>query len=242
MPMAQAVSNQVVELIPQPVVFPYDIDKDPVWQHKPTPKPLDALAWYQCDHLGTPMELTGEDGEIAWRGTYKAWGLPEETGSDKAKWADIRNPLRFQGQYWDVETGLHYNRHRYYDSFTGRYVGKDPIGFEGGLTPYKYCPAPTHWVDPLGLTQKYIPAPSRLSGFPDAVRAKPTIAVHGGGGLRKRWHLPDGCICEWDSQHGEIEKYDRRGRHLGAFDPETGEQIPTKNPKSDRRVEPRIQT
>jgi RHS repeat-associated protein len=153
-PVAQAVSNHVVELIPQPVyVFPYDIDKDPVWQHKPTPKPFDALAWYQCDHLGTPMELTGEDGEIAWRGTYKAWGLAEETRSDKAKWADIRNPLRFQGQYWDVETGLHYNRYRYYSPNTGRFVGKDPIGLAGGTNFYQYAPNPTRWTDPLGLAR-----------------------------------------------------------------------------------------
>ncbi|CAI3802040.1 hypothetical protein GLGCALEP_02888 [Pseudomonas sp. MM221] len=153
-PVAQAVSNRVVELIPQPVyVFPYDIDKDPVWQHKPTPKPFDALAWYQCDHLGTPMELTGEDGEIAWRGTYKAWGLAEETRSDKAKWADIRNPLRFQGQYWDVETRLHYNRYRYYDPQVGRFVGKDPIGYAGGLNLYIYADSPINWLDPLGLAK-----------------------------------------------------------------------------------------
>ena len=157
-PVAQAVSNHVVELIPQPVyVFPYDIDKDPVWQHKPTPKPFDALAWYQCDHLGTPMELTGEDGEIAWRGTYKAWGLAEETRSDKAKWADIRNPLRFQGQYWDVETGLHYNRYRYYDPQVGRFIGKDPVGFGGGLNVYAYALNPIEWTDPLGLTGKRPP-------------------------------------------------------------------------------------
>ncbi|MEX5318571.1 MULTISPECIES: colicin E3/pyocin S6 family cytotoxin [Pseudomonas] len=196
------------------------------------------MAWYQCDQLGTPMELTDEDGGIAWSGRYKAWGLAEEQRSDGAKWAEIRNPLRFQGQYWDVETGLHYNRHRYYDPFIGRFISKDPIDFEGSFNSYKYCPAPTHWVDPLGLTQKYIPAPSSLPGFPSAVRAKPKTTVQGGGGLRKRWRLPDGCICEWDSQHGEIEKYDRRGRHLGAFDPETGIQIPSKNPKSTRRIEP----
>jgi RHS repeat-associated protein len=160
-PVAQAVSNHVVELIPQPVyVFPYDIDKDPVWQHKPTPKPFDALAWYQCDHLGTPMELTGEDGEIAWRGTYKAWGLAEETRSDKAKWADIRNPLRFQGQYWDVETGLHYNRYRYNDPQVGRFIGKDPVGFGGGLNVYAYALNPIEWTDPLGLTGKRPPEPN----------------------------------------------------------------------------------
>nr|HDS0969832.1 RHS domain-containing protein [Pseudomonas putida] len=166
-PVAQAVSNHVVELIPQPVyVFPYDIDKDPVWQHKPTPKPFDALAWYQCDHLGTPMELTGEDGEIAWRGTYKAWGLAEETRSDKAKWADIRNPLRFQGQYWDVETGLHYNRYRYYEPLVGRFIGKDPIGYAGGLNVYIYAPNPTEWGDPLGL------AKSRPTGGPKQAKRK----------------------------------------------------------------------
>ncbi|WP_274080621.1 RHS repeat domain-containing protein [Pseudomonas kurunegalensis] len=147
-------SNHVVELIPQPVyVFPYDIDKDPVWLHKPKPKPFGALAWYQCDHLGTPMELTGEDGEIAWSGTYKAWGLAEEKRSEKAMWAEIRNPLRFQGQYWDVETGLHYNRHRYYDPQVGRFIGKDPINFAGGTNVYQYAPNPTQWTDPLGLAR-----------------------------------------------------------------------------------------
>ncbi|MFJ4458452.1 RHS repeat domain-containing protein [Pseudomonas sp. NPDC089392] len=147
-------SNQVVELLPQPVyVFPYDIDKDPVWQHKPVPKPFDASAWYQCDHLGTPMELTGEDGEIAWQGTYKAWGVAEERRSDQAKWADIRNPLRFQGQYLDVGTGLHYNRYRYYSPQIGRFIGKDPIGFTGGTNIYQYAPNPTQWIDPLGLAR-----------------------------------------------------------------------------------------
>jgi hypothetical protein len=57
------VSKQVVELIRQPVyVFPYDIDKDPVWRHTPVPTAFEAVAWYQCDQLGTPMEVTDEAG------------------------------------------------------------------------------------------------------------------------------------------------------------------------------------
>ncbi len=152
MPVAQAVSNHVVELLRQPVyVFPYDIDKDPVWLHKPMPKAFDAMAWYQCDQLGTPMELTGEDGEIAWSGRYKAWGLAEEQRSDGAKWAEIRNPLRFQGQYWDVETGLHYNRYRYYAPEIGRFIVRDPISFIGGLNTYAYASNPIEWIDPFGL-------------------------------------------------------------------------------------------
>ncbi|WP_249126908.1 RHS repeat-associated core domain-containing protein, partial [Aeromonas popoffii] len=60
--------------------------------------------------------------------------------------------LRFQGQYFDAETGLHYNRHRYYQPETGRFITPDPIGLAGGLNNYQYAPNPTGWVDPLGLT------------------------------------------------------------------------------------------
>ncbi|WP_284397977.1 RHS repeat-associated core domain-containing protein, partial [Pseudomonas putida] len=61
------------------------------------------------------------------------------------------NPLRFQGQYWDVETGLHYNRYRYYDPQIGRFIGKDPIGFIGGFNSYTYASNPIEWTDPYGL-------------------------------------------------------------------------------------------
>lgn len=60
--------------------------------------------------------------------------------------------------------------------------------------------------------------------------------MQGGGGLRPRWKLPDGTILEWDSQHGELEKYDKRGKHEGAYDPDTGQQ--KKGPDPKRRVEP----
>ncbi|SCC35263.1 RHS repeat-associated core domain-containing protein, partial [Gilliamella intestini] len=62
------------------------------------------------------------------------------------------NPLRFQGQYYDEETGLHYNLNRYYDPFTGRYITQDPLGILGGLNSYQYAGSdPINWVDPLGL-------------------------------------------------------------------------------------------
>lgn len=60
--------------------------------------------------------------------------------------------------------------------------------------------------------------------------------MKGGGGLRKRWKTKDGTIFERDSQHGAVEKYSKRGKHLGEFNPETGEQ--TKNADSTREVEP----
>ena len=101
---------------------------------------------YQLDHLGTPQELTDHRGQIVWSAHYRAYGNVHKL--DKA---EITNPLRFQGQYYDEESGLHYNRHRYYNPNTGRYLTPDPIKLAGGLNSYQYVPNPTGWVDPLGL-------------------------------------------------------------------------------------------
>jgi len=69
----------------------------------------------------------------------------------------IENNLRFQGQYFDAETGLHYNRFRYYDPSCGRFINQDPIGLAGGNNNYLYVPNPTGWVDPFGLASKDCP-------------------------------------------------------------------------------------
>jgi hypothetical protein len=80
----------------------------------------------------------------------------------------------------------------------------------------------------------YIPPPKFLPAFPDAVRVKPKTPLKGRG-FRKRWEDTD-FIYEWDSFHGRVEKYDKRGRHLGEFDPITGEE--TKKADPTRSVEP----
>jgi RHS repeat-associated core domain len=103
--------------------------------------------YYQLDHLGTPQELTDYSGEIMWSAKYRAYGNLATLDI-----AEIDNPLRFQGQYFDTETGLHYNRHRYYNPCTGRFLTPDPIKLAGGLNNYQYVPNPTGWVDPLGLS------------------------------------------------------------------------------------------
>jgi RHS repeat-associated protein len=79
------------------------------------------------DHLGTPLEASNDAGEITWRVTYRTWGsvVVEDV-------AEIAQRVRFQGQYLDVETGLHYNRFRYYEPGAGRFVSQDPIGLAGG--------------------------------------------------------------------------------------------------------------
>ncbi|EJM18541.1 RHS repeat-associated core domain protein containing protein [Pseudomonas sp. GM18] len=112
--------------------------------------PLKATPfYYQLDHLGTPQELTDYSGEIMWSAKYRAYGNLATLDV-----AEIDNPLRFQGQYFDAETGLHYNRHRYYNPGTGRFLTPDPIKLAGGLNNYQYVPNPTGWVDPLGLNRE----------------------------------------------------------------------------------------
>ena len=71
--------------------------------------------------------------------------------ASKAAGIVAKNRLRFQGQQVDAETGLYYNRHRYYDPNSGRFVSKDPIGLMGGINVYTYVANPTGWIDPLGL-------------------------------------------------------------------------------------------
>jgi RHS repeat-associated protein len=79
------------------------------------------IFYYHVDHLGTPMEMTDSTGSIVWQGEFKPFGGPlSVTGS-------ITNNLRFSGQYYDSETGLHQNWHRDYKPEVGRYVESDPI-------------------------------------------------------------------------------------------------------------------
>ncbi|WP_439854734.1 RHS repeat-associated core domain-containing protein [Pseudomonas yamanorum] len=112
--------------------------------------PLKATPfYYQLDHLGTPQELTDYSGDIMWSAKYRAYGNLATLDVE-----EIDNPLRFQGQYFDAETGLHYNRHRYYNPGSGRFLTPDPIKLAGGLNSYQYVPNPTGWIDPLGLDAK----------------------------------------------------------------------------------------
>ena len=133
----------------------YDIDRDPLWSRTNRPVPFARIGYYQCDQIGTPQEVTDEQGEIAWSARYRAWGEAKEVISEAARKAGVRNPIRFQGQYFDHETGLHYNRYRYYDPGSGRFISKDPIGLQGGLNAWQYAPNPVQWIDPYGLAKYY---------------------------------------------------------------------------------------
>ena len=103
---------------------------------------------YHNDHLGTPLELTDRRGQVVWSARYDVYGRVNQLQADQAE-----NQIRFQGQYEDYEVGLYYNRFRYYDPESGRYITQDPIRVAGGLNLYAYAHNPITWVDPLGLAE-----------------------------------------------------------------------------------------
>lgn len=112
--------------------------------------PLQKIRYYHNDLNGLPEQLTETDGHSVWQATYRVWGNTLE---------EVREPyyieeqnLRFQGQYPDRETGLHFNTFRFYDPDVGRFTTPDPIGLLGGFNLYQYTPNPLTWMDPLGLS------------------------------------------------------------------------------------------
>jgi len=109
-------------------------------------KPGETVYYYHNDHLGTPQVLTDDSQVIAWKAVYTPFG--EAVASIQT----VENPFRFPGQYYDQETGLHYNYFRYYNPQTGRYITPDPIGLFGGVNLYTFVANnPLYYVDPYGL-------------------------------------------------------------------------------------------
>ncbi len=112
-----------------------------------------TLYFVHPDHLGTPRVVADAAGVTVWRwDNLEPFGLTGvQTDPDGNGQAFVLN-LRFAGQYFDAESGLFHNRHRDYDSASGRYVQADPIGLAGGISLYSYVGAnPLGFVDPLGL-------------------------------------------------------------------------------------------
>jgi RHS repeat-associated protein len=105
------------------------------------------MYYYGNDQLGTPQIMTDSTNTVVWEADYKPFGEAEVNPN-----SSVVNNFRFPGQYYDQETGLHYNYHRYYDPSTGRYLTPDPIGQDGGVNLFTYVENnPINDYDPLGL-------------------------------------------------------------------------------------------
>lgn len=153
----------------------------------PAPRPKAEVIHLHTDHLGTPKEATDVDGHLVWTADYAAWGKARTATPPRRILATVGNTvtetleeqtdpvecnLRFQGQYFDAESGLHYNRFRYYDPDVGRFVSQDPIGLAGGENLYQYAPNPILWTDPHGLKSTYVRNWERANGqqLPDGYK------------------------------------------------------------------------
>uniref|UniRef100_UPI001EF813EA RHS repeat-associated core domain-containing protein n=1 Tax=Cronobacter sakazakii TaxID=28141 RepID=UPI001EF813EA len=132
------------------------------------------IYWYHTGLNGLPERVTDADGQTVWRGQFSTWGETERELS-VPQWQVPQN-LRFQGQYLDRESGLHYNLFRYYDPVAGRYTQMDPIGLAGGLNTYSYVGDPLTWVDPWGLAGC---GPGKVTGDFKTIREKFRLAKNG---------------------------------------------------------------
>ena len=180
-----------------------------------SPPPLGNLYYFHTDQVGLPEELTDTKGHIRWRAAYRAWGntlaerwetvdlagQPVNSASAQGAPLVIQQNLRFQGQYLDRDTGLHYNTFRYYDPDIGRFISPDPIGLSGGTNLHSYGTNPVSWIDPWGwcgeaegASPKEIPisrakygeaadhiADAQAAGHPDVL----TVARDGASANRK---------------------------------------------------------
>ncbi|GGT77700.1 putative T7SS-secreted protein [Streptomyces althioticus] len=155
------------------------------------------------DLIGTPTELVDENGDIAWRTRTTLWGTTAWTSA-----GTTYTPLRFPGQYYDPETGLHYNVFRHYDPATARYLTTDPLGLEPAPNPTAYVVNPHLWADPLGLS----PYPSRIEG----------------GGWDVRGHNPLDIVPD-DAEMRTLKPDPNGGAQKGVEykweDPETGNKV-----------------
>ncbi|HDI7865430.1 TPA: RHS repeat protein [Salmonella enterica subsp. enterica serovar Dublin] len=116
-------------------------------QLEPEYTPQRKIHLYHCDQRGLPLALVTPDNTVAWRGEYDEWG--NLSGEENPEHLEL--VIRLPGQQYDEESGLYYNRHRYYNPGQGRYITQDPIGLKGGWNLYQYPLNPVTGTDPLGL-------------------------------------------------------------------------------------------
>jgi RHS repeat-associated protein len=125
---------------------------------EPECEPERKIHLYHCDHRGLPLALINREGNAVWRAEYDEWGNQQMEDNPE----NLQQLIRLPGQQYDQETGLYYNRYRYYDAMQRRYITQDPIGLEGGWNPYAYPLNPVTDTDPLGLEALLGPFPLPL--------------------------------------------------------------------------------
>ena len=162
-----------------------------------------GVQYVHVNHVAVPVYTTDSNGDVVWQGSFGPYGdLRESTGA-------IEQPFGLLGHQIDTETGLDYNRFRYYDSLTGRFLQPDPLGSVGGLNAYTYATLnPISRGDPFGLGACYV-------NFPDYPISVPSnIPVVGGSDLP----LGHAGVLGYDETTGRTRYYE-----YGRYDSNFGE-------------------
>ncbi|EMU9122090.1 RHS repeat-associated core domain-containing protein [Providencia stuartii] len=184
--------------------------------------------WHHCDINSAPLDVTNEQGNTVWSGKYERFGFvrssPLSFYSDpERKMESFEQNLRYAGQYFDNETGLHFNTFRFYDPQIGRFIMPDPIGLLGGMNLYQYAPNPLVWIDPWGLAASgdykempVMPGFQKHHNIPQSMANHPAI-ISSGYDINNSQN-----ITQLPSSKTAIEQNPERtvhrGRHNKAYD------------------------
>jgi RHS repeat-associated protein len=228
------------ELEPKPLLpAPHEVitwlfDPDTL---RPAAKLQGEHAWsIVTDYLGTPTTMLDENGRTVWSADLSIYGqIKNLTTADGQTHTSC--PFRWLGQYEDEDTGLYYNRFRYYDPATGTYISHDPIRLAGGLNICAYVHDPLTWVDPMGLSGcDGNPARPRKGKFRGGSHADMSGPRTKGDGLDSH-HMPDrhanptvhpndGPAIQMDpSDHHATSSNGRHGSEAARYRAETAQMI-----------------
>ncbi|WP_284526752.1 RHS repeat domain-containing protein, partial [Shigella boydii] len=147
-------------------------------QMDPVYTPARKIHLYHCDHRGLPLALISTEGATEWCAEYDEWSnlLSDENPHH------LQQLIRLPGQQYDEESGLYYNRHRYYDPLQGRYITQDPIGLKGGWNFYQYPLNPVINVDPQGLVDiNLYPESDLIHSVADEINIPGVFTIGGHG-------------------------------------------------------------
>lgn len=171
------------------------------------PSGLAEIYYVHSDHLGTPTKLTDSAKRVVWSASNRGFGEGIYSADPDGDGHKVDMPLRYPGQYYDKESGLHYNYFRYYDPTVGRYITSDPIGLVGGVNTYEYALGnPVQFSDPFGLWSLNISLYRGIGGQVTLGYADGKGFLYGGLG----WGLQGGVSFDPSGNFVRPEKVDVR--------------------------------
>jgi RHS repeat-associated protein len=191
---------------------------------------VNGTYYIHADRLGTPRLITNAGAQVIWSARYEAYGTAQVNEDADSNGVPVQLNVRFAGQYYDSETGFHYNYFRDYDPAMGRYIESDPIGLVGGINTYGYVDGnPISLIDPLGLLCRRGERTLRSETIKDLSRRRelgelrvPFIGpVHAELGIQAEpstrspgWRPGVGANLSWDIIHFVWKRYEIREGYI----------------------------